>query len=53
MSNLQLCRVDYASVGVTSRATTILLPPTDLTKPYHSFAVADHDGILHIYGKIL
>ena len=47
---LVLSRVDYATVGVTSRGTTKILPSTDPNQT-QKFAVADHDGILHVYGK--
>ncbi|XP_001603197.1 Bardet-Biedl syndrome 7 protein homolog [Nasonia vitripennis] len=46
---LVLTRVDYASVGVTSRGTTRLLPSPE-PKQLQRFAVADHDGVLHIFG---
>ncbi|KAG7188390.1 hypothetical protein KM043_008041 [Ampulex compressa] len=46
---LSLCRVDYTAVGVTSKGTTRILPATD-SKQTQKFAVADHDGVLHIYG---
>lgn len=48
--SLVLSRVDYATVGVTSRGTTKILPSAD-PKQTQKFAVADHDGILHVYGK--
>ncbi|KAL7306843.1 hypothetical protein TKK_0001004 [Trichogramma kaykai] len=54
LQTLQLTRVDYASVGVTSRATTLLLPPSEAAvgKPNtQSFVVGDHDGVLHVYGQ--
>ncbi|XP_025994810.2 Bardet-Biedl syndrome 7 protein homolog [Solenopsis invicta] len=47
---LALTRIDYATVGVTSRGTTIIFPPNEVTKQPQKFAVADHDGVLHIYG---
>ncbi|XP_011067466.1 PREDICTED: Bardet-Biedl syndrome 7 protein homolog isoform X4 [Acromyrmex echinatior] len=48
---LALSRIDYTTVGVTSRGTTIIFPPYDgTTKQPQKFAVADHDGVLHIYG---
>ncbi|EFN60448.1 Bardet-Biedl syndrome 7 protein [Camponotus floridanus] len=47
---LALSRIDYTTVGVTSRGTTIIFPPNEATKQPQKFAVADHDGILHIYG---
>ncbi|TGZ38011.1 Bardet-Biedl syndrome 7 protein [Temnothorax longispinosus] len=47
---LALSRVDYTTVGVTSRGTTIIFPPNEATKQPQKFAVADHDGVLHIYG---
>ncbi|KAJ8676518.1 hypothetical protein QAD02_012305 [Eretmocerus hayati] len=46
---LVLTRVDYASVGVTSRGSTRILPSAQPKQP-QNFAVADHDGVLHIYG---
>ncbi|XP_047367653.1 Bardet-Biedl syndrome 7 protein homolog isoform X1 [Vespa velutina] len=46
---LALSRVDYVSVGVTSRGTTRILPPTD-PKQTQKFAVGDHDGILQVFG---
>ncbi|XP_014469678.1 PREDICTED: Bardet-Biedl syndrome 7 protein homolog [Dinoponera quadriceps] len=46
---LALTRIDYTTVGVTSRSTTVLFPPNEAKQP-QKFAVADHDGILHIYG---
>ncbi|XP_058807085.1 Bardet-Biedl syndrome 7 protein homolog [Phymastichus coffea] len=46
---LVLTRVDYASVGVTSRSTMRLLPTSE-PKQYQRFAVGDHDGVLHIFG---
>ncbi|XP_018368941.1 PREDICTED: Bardet-Biedl syndrome 7 protein homolog [Trachymyrmex cornetzi] len=48
---LALSRIDYTTVGVTSRSTTIIFPPYEgTTKQPQKFAVADHDGVLHIYG---
>lgn len=47
---LALSRIDYTTVGVTSRGTTIIFPPHEETKQPQKFAVADHDGVLHIYG---
>lgn len=47
---LALSRIDYTTVGVTSRGTTIIFPSNEATKQPQKFAVADHDGILHIYG---
>lgn len=47
---LALSRVDYVSVGVTSRGTTRILPPTD-PKQTQKFVVGDHDGILQVFGK--
>lgn len=47
---LALSRVDYTTVGVTSRGTTIIFPSNEATKQPQKFAVADHDGVLHIYG---
>lgn len=48
---LALSRIDYTTVGVTSRGTTVVFPPNEAaTKQPQKFAVADHDGILHIYG---
>ncbi|KYN38351.1 Bardet-Biedl syndrome 7 protein [Trachymyrmex septentrionalis] len=48
---LALSRIDYTTVGVTSRGTTIIFPPYEgTTKQPQKFAVADHDGVLHIYG---
>lgn len=46
---LALSRIDYTTVGVTSRGTTVVFPPNETKQP-QKFAVADHDGILHIYG---
>ncbi|KAL2713306.1 Bardet-Biedl syndrome 7 protein isoform X1 [Vespula squamosa] len=46
---IALSRVDYVSVGVTSRGTTRILPPTD-PKQTQKFAVGDHDGILQVFG---
>ncbi|XP_012532713.1 Bardet-Biedl syndrome 7 protein homolog [Monomorium pharaonis] len=47
---LALSRIDYTTVGVTSRGTTIIFPPNEATRQPQKFAVADHDGVLHIYG---
>ncbi|KAL6436979.1 hypothetical protein ACFW04_004954 [Cataglyphis niger] len=47
---LALSRIDYTTVGVTSRGTTVIFPPNEAIKQPQKFAVADHDGILHIYG---
>lgn len=48
---LALSRIDYTTVGVTSRGTTIIFPPYEgMMKQPQKFAVADHDGVLHIYG---
>ncbi|KYM83198.1 Bardet-Biedl syndrome 7 protein [Atta colombica] len=48
---LALSRIDYTTVGVTSRGTTIIFPPYEgTTKQPQKFAIADHDGVLHIYG---
>ncbi|XP_012279975.1 Bardet-Biedl syndrome 7 protein homolog isoform X2 [Orussus abietinus] len=46
---LTLSRVDYTTVGVTSRGTTKILPSTDSKQP-QKFAVADRDGVLHVFG---
>ncbi|OAD57989.1 Bardet-Biedl syndrome 7 protein [Eufriesea mexicana] len=46
---LPLSRIDYAAVGVTSRGTTKIFPPSE-HRQTQKFAVADHDGILHVYG---
>ncbi|KAK2581970.1 hypothetical protein KPH14_002410 [Odynerus spinipes] len=46
---LALSRVDYTSVGVTSRGTTRIFPVTD-PKQTQKFAVADHDGVLQVFG---
>ncbi|XP_066595790.1 Bardet-Biedl syndrome 7 protein homolog [Prorops nasuta] len=46
---LPLSRVDYVTVGVTSRGTTKILPSSAI-KQSQKFAVADHDGVLHIFG---
>ncbi|CAL7942126.1 unnamed protein product [Xylocopa violacea] len=46
---LPLSRVDYTAVGVTCRGTTAIFPATE-HKQTQKFAVADHDGILHVYG---
>lgn len=47
---LALTRIDYTTVGVTSRGTTVLFPPHEVKQP-QKFAVADHDGVLHVYGN--
>ncbi|XP_072746370.1 BBSome complex member BBS7 isoform X2 [Anoplolepis gracilipes] len=47
---LALSRIDYTTVGVTSRGTTIIFPSNETSKQPQKFAVADHDGIVHIYG---
>ncbi|CAG5073462.1 Similar to BBS7: Bardet-Biedl syndrome 7 protein (Homo sapiens) [Cotesia congregata] len=47
--SLVLSRVDYVTVGVTSRRSTKILPATD-SKSTQKFVVGDHDGILYIYG---
>ncbi|XP_011299492.1 Bardet-Biedl syndrome 7 protein homolog [Fopius arisanus] len=47
--SLVLSRVDYASVGVTSKGTMRILPSHD-AKALQKFAVGDHDGILHVFG---
>ncbi|XP_003694249.1 Bardet-Biedl syndrome 7 protein homolog isoform X2 [Apis florea] len=46
---LPLSRIDYATVGVTSRGTTKIFPATE-HRHTQKFAVADHDGILYVYG---
>ncbi|KOC67903.1 Bardet-Biedl syndrome 7 protein [Habropoda laboriosa] len=46
---LLLSRIDYAAVGVTSRGTTKIFPATE-HRQMQKFAVADHDGVLHVYG---
>ncbi|XP_016910045.2 Bardet-Biedl syndrome 7 protein homolog [Apis cerana] len=46
---LPLSRIDYATVGVTSRRTTKIFPATE-HRHTQKFAVADHDGILYVYG---
>ncbi|XP_076180794.1 BBSome complex member BBS7 [Ptiloglossa arizonensis] len=46
---LPLSRTDYAAVGVTSRGTTRIFSATE-HKQTQKFAVADHDGVLHVYG---
>lgn len=48
---LPLSRIDYATVGVTSRRTTKIFPATE-HRHTQKFAVADHDGILYVYGKL-
>ncbi|XP_024941119.1 Bardet-Biedl syndrome 7 protein homolog isoform X2 [Cephus cinctus] len=45
---LVLTRIDYATVGATSPGTTKILP--EESKQTQRFAVADHDGVLHVYG---
>ncbi|KAK9297601.1 hypothetical protein QLX08_008749 [Tetragonisca angustula] len=47
--SLPLSRIDYAAVGVTSKGTTRVFPAKE-HKQTQKFAVADHDGILHVYG---
>ncbi|KAF7987998.1 hypothetical protein HCN44_004814 [Aphidius gifuensis] len=47
--SLVLSRVDYLSVGITSRGTTKVLPSFD-PKISQKFAVGDHDGVLQVYG---
>lgn len=47
--SLVLSRVDYLSVGITSRGTTKVLPSFDPKVP-QKFAVGDHDGVLQVYG---
>ncbi|XP_017877662.1 Bardet-Biedl syndrome 7 protein homolog isoform X2 [Ceratina calcarata] len=46
---LPLSRIDYTAVGVTSKGTTKIFPATE-HRQTQKFAVADHDGILHVYG---
>ncbi|XP_043602800.1 Bardet-Biedl syndrome 7 protein homolog isoform X5 [Bombus pyrosoma] len=46
---LPLSRTDYAAVGVTSKGTTKVFPATE-HRQTQKFAVADHDGVLHVYG---
>ncbi|XP_076245292.1 BBSome complex member BBS7 isoform X2 [Calliopsis andreniformis] len=46
---LPLSRIDYAAVGVTSRGTTKIFSATE-HRQTQKFAVADHDGVLHVYG---
>ncbi|CAK9818413.1 Bardet-Biedl syndrome 7 protein [Anthophora quadrimaculata] len=46
---LPLSRIDYAAVGVTSKGTTKILPATE-HRQIQKFTVADHDGVLHVYG---
>lgn len=48
---LPLSRIDYAAVGVTSRGTTKIFPASE-HRQTQKFAVADHDGILHVYGDL-
>lgn len=50
---LALSRVDYTTIGVTSRGTTVIFPPNEPSKQPQKFAVADHDGIVYIYGKYI
>ncbi|XP_011498445.1 PREDICTED: Bardet-Biedl syndrome 7 protein homolog [Ceratosolen solmsi marchali] len=45
--SILLTRVDYVNVGVTSRGTTCVFASE--TKQSQKFAVADHDGVLHIF----
>ncbi|XP_063989189.1 Bardet-Biedl syndrome 7 protein homolog [Diachasmimorpha longicaudata] len=47
--SLVLSRVDYVSVGVTSKSTTRILPSHE-AKATQKFAIGDHDGILHVFG---
>ncbi|XP_054006899.1 Bardet-Biedl syndrome 7 protein-like isoform X2 [Hylaeus anthracinus] len=46
---LPLSRIDYAAVGVTSRGSTRMFYATE-HRQTQKFAVADHDGVLHVYG---
>ncbi|XP_068985570.1 BBSome complex member BBS7-like isoform X4 [Bombus flavifrons] len=46
---LPLSRTDYTAVGVTSKGTTKVFPATE-HRQTQKFAVADHDGVLHVYG---
>ncbi|XP_076683927.1 BBSome complex member BBS7 isoform X2 [Andrena cerasifolii] len=46
---LPLSRIDYAAVGVTSRGTTKVFSATE-HRQTQKFVVADHDGVLHVYG---
>ncbi|XP_029044222.1 Bardet-Biedl syndrome 7 protein homolog [Osmia bicornis bicornis] len=46
---LPLSRIDYTTVGVTSRGTMKIFPATE-HRQTQKFAVADHDGILYVYG---
>ncbi|XP_034946390.1 Bardet-Biedl syndrome 7 protein homolog [Chelonus insularis] len=45
---LVLNRVDYTTVGVTSRGTMKILPSSD-PKATQKFAVGDNDGIIYIF----
>ncbi|XP_050597059.1 Bardet-Biedl syndrome 7 protein homolog isoform X4 [Bombus affinis] len=46
---LPLSRTDYTAVGVTSKGTTKVFPATE-HRQTQKFAVADHNGVLHVYG---
>ncbi|XP_076625731.1 BBSome complex member BBS7 [Colletes latitarsis] len=46
---LPLSRIDYTAVGVTSRGTTKIFSTSE-HRQTQKFAVADHDGVLHVYG---
>ncbi|XP_043257264.1 Bardet-Biedl syndrome 7 protein-like [Colletes gigas] len=46
---LPLSRIDYTAVGVTSRGTTKIFSASE-HRQTQKFAVADHDGVLHVYG---
>ncbi|XP_053979490.1 Bardet-Biedl syndrome 7 protein homolog isoform X1 [Hylaeus volcanicus] len=46
---LPLSRIDYAAVGVTSRGSTRMFYASE-HRQTQKFAVADHDGVLHVYG---
>lgn len=48
--SLLLSRVDYVTVGVTSRGTTRILPQSEV-KAQQKFAVGDHEGVLHVFGN--
>ncbi|KAL3267317.1 hypothetical protein HHI36_011448 [Cryptolaemus montrouzieri] len=45
---LDLCRVDYTIIGLTSKNCMKLLPPAHLKEP-QKVAVADRDGILQVF----
>ncbi|ELU07577.1 hypothetical protein CAPTEDRAFT_117810 [Capitella teleta] len=47
---LNLARVDYLQVGITSEKSMRLLPPSGKKEQTNKIAIADHNGVLQVFG---